>query len=110
VEALEAHHNAGATPRLSYFRDAHGLEVDLLVERGSDLLGIEAKRGATVSPDAFAPLDAVAALLPELTERFVVHGGDADWSSRGARAIPYRDLDAIAWTRISTRRPRSRSE
>ena len=103
-EAVKAHYNAGTTPRLSYFRDAHGLEVDLVVDRGADLLGIEAKSGATVSPDAFAALDSVAALLPELAERLVVHGGDADWSTRGSRALPYRELDSIAWSRAPTRR------
>jgi predicted AAA+ superfamily ATPase len=101
---VKAHYNAGTTPRLSYFRDAHGLEVDLVVDRGADLLGIEAKSGATVSPDAFAALDRVAALLPELAERLVVHGGDADWSTRGSRALPHRELDTIAWSRAPTRR------
>jgi predicted AAA+ superfamily ATPase len=114
-EVLKAHHNAGVTPRMSFFRDTHGLEVDLLVERGGDLVGVEAKSGATVPVEAFAPLQSVAALLPELRELIVVHGGDDAWSSDRGRALPFSALDEVSWTqrpRAATRRgssPRKRA-
>lgn len=98
AEVLKAYRNAGMTPRLSYYRDAHGLEVDLLVERGSDIVGIETKSGATLGSDAFAGLDKVASTVPELRERLVVYGGDESWASHGARAVPFSALDTVAWT------------
>lgn len=104
AEVLKAHRNAGVTPRLSYFRDAHGLEVDLLVERGTDIVGIETKSGATLGSDAFTGLDKLAAVVPELRDRVVVYGGDESWTSRGAKAVGYAALDASVWTKAARTR------
>lgn len=98
AELLKAHRNAGQQPRISYFRDAHGMEVDLIVERGSDLLGIEVKSGATVPLEAFSALGALGKLLPELRQRFVVHGAAESWATSEGRALSYRDLDSVRWT------------
>lgn len=97
AEIMKAQLNAGRRPRLFFFRDAHGLEVDVIVEQGSQLTGVEVKSGATVPLDAFGPLDAVAKLVPELRTRLIVHGGAESWSSKHGRAISYRELDRVDW-------------
>jgi len=96
-EVLKAHVNAGRSPRLSFFRDAHGLEVDLLVERGPRIVGVEVKSGATIPLELFASLDAAAKLIPELATRIVVHGGTDSWSNKVGRALPFREMDGFAW-------------
>jgi predicted AAA+ superfamily ATPase len=96
-EIAKAHHNVGAPARLSFFRDAHGLEVDLLVERSRELVGVEVKSGATVPIEAFAPLESVSRLLPELRTRIVLHGGAESWSVKQGRAISYREIDGVDW-------------
>lgn len=97
-EVLKAHVNVGRSPRLSFFRDAHGLEVDLLVERGTRFVGVEVKSGATVPLESFASLAAAATLIPELGARIVVHGGTDSWSNRAGRALPFREMDRFGWT------------
>lgn len=94
---MKAHLNAGVTPRLSFFRDTHGLEVDLLAERGSELVALEAKSGATVPLDAFGPLEAVRKIIPELREGLVVHGGTETWTTSAGRALSFRDLPTLGW-------------
>ena len=94
-EAIKAQRNHGAHANVWFFRDAHGLEVDLLIERGASMAAVEAKSGATVPLDAFEALDAVARLIPEIRERVIVHGGAQTWSHKGARAVSYLDLDSI---------------
>jgi uncharacterized protein len=94
-EILKAHRNSGQTPRLSYFRDAHGLEVDLLVESGREIAGVEVKSAATVPLEMFRPLEAVAALIPELRERFILHGGPGSFRSSLGRALSFRDIDQV---------------
>ena len=89
--------NAGQTPRLSYFRDAHGTEIDLFVERGGDVLGVEVKSGATAQLDAFKPLARVATLVPELKERVVVYGGGEDVATSEGRLVSFRNIDEVAW-------------
>jgi len=96
-EIVKAHHNASQPPTLSFFRDAHGLEVDLIVEHGTRLMGVEIKSGATVPLETFAPLEAVTRLLPELSTRIVLHGGRESWTTRAGRALSYREIDRHDW-------------
>jgi predicted AAA+ superfamily ATPase len=98
-EIMKAHLNAGQRPRLSFFRDAHGLELDAIVEQGTQLLGVEVKSGSTVPSEAFEPLNAVAQLVPELRTRLIVYGGAESWSSKQGRVISYRELDRVEWAR-----------
>ena len=98
-EIMKAQLNAGQRPRLSFFRDEHGLEVDVLAETGAQLIGVEVKSGATVPLEAFAPLEAVAQLVPELRTRIVLHGGSESWNSKHGRAVSYRELDHIDWSK-----------
>jgi hypothetical protein len=42
AEILKAYRNAGQPSRLSQFRDAHGLEVDLFVEQGKPYRELDA--------------------------------------------------------------------
>ncbi len=94
-EVLKAHRNGGQVPRLSFFRDAHGLEIDLLIERGADIVGVEAKSGATVPLEMFHPIEGVAALIPQLRERFVVHGGAESFRARAGTALSFLDIDRV---------------
>jgi predicted AAA+ superfamily ATPase len=97
-EIIKAHQNVGQAPTLSFFRDAHGLEVDVLIERGTDVVGVEVKSGATVPLEMFAPLEAVAGLVPEMRTRIVVHGGAESFKTRSGRALSYREIDGFDWT------------
>jgi hypothetical protein len=98
-EIMKAHHNVGRQAKLSFFRDAHGLEVDLLIEHGVRLAGVEAKSGATVPLEMFAPLEAVARLVPEMRTRIVMHGGTESWTTRAGQALSYQDIDSCDWTK-----------
>jgi predicted AAA+ superfamily ATPase len=97
-ELMKAHRNAGREPRLSFFRDAHGLEVDVLVERGANLAAIEVKSGATVPTEAFGPLGKLAEVLPELRERFVIHGGSTSFGGSAGRALSFLDMSRENWS------------
>lgn len=98
-EILKAHHAAGRAPRLSFFRDAHGLELDLMVEWGTDLAGVEVKSGATLPLEMFTPLESVARWVPELRSRVIVYGGATSWDSKRGRALSYRDIDDFDWVK-----------
>jgi len=98
-EILKAHQNAGRPAKLSFFRDAHGLEVDVLIEAGTEITGVEVKSGATVPLETFGPLQAVAALIPELRTRIVLHGGVETFTTKAGRAVSYRDIDGFDWTK-----------
>jgi hypothetical protein len=98
-EIMKVHHNAGLQPKVSFFRDAQGLEVDVLIEHGAGLTGVEVKSGATVPLEMFAPLEDVARLVPDLRTRIVLHGGTESWTTRAGQALSYREIDRRAWTK-----------
>ncbi|RIL11944.1 ATPase [bacterium] len=63
VEVLKSWWHVGRQPRLYFYRDRDGREIDLLIEQDGLLHPIEVKRAATPRPDwskAFAVLDALA--------------------------------------------------
>jgi uncharacterized protein len=79
--------NQGEVPALHFFRDAAGLEVDLVVESGMPpgRLGlVEIKSGLTVASDAFGALHKATALLGErVARRMLVYGGDEVYGREG---------------------------
>ncbi len=50
IELMKARYNQGLEPRLYFYRDVSGKEVDLLFQQGSSLIPIEIKSGKTFSP------------------------------------------------------------
>ena len=95
AEALKHRFNRGRRSNLSFFRDARGLECDLLYENGGGMGTIEIKAGATVASDWFDALDRIAVQLPNVGLRAVVHGGSRRQSRRNGEAIPFFALGEL---------------
>ena len=95
VEALKHRFNRGRRSNLSFFRDVRGLKCDLLYENANGIGAIEIKSGATVAPDWFDGLDRVAAVVPGIGVRAVVHGGLDRQSRRGGEAVPLAALGEL---------------
>ena len=92
----------GLSPGLTFFRDRKGREVDLIVERGQDLLAVETKSGQTVADDFFAGLRAFDAVVATARPRprvrgFVVYGGEMAQDRTAGTVVPWSALDAQAW-------------
>jgi predicted AAA+ superfamily ATPase len=97
-EVLKARLNAGQAPALSFFRDARGREVDVVVDRGDSLMAVEAKSGATIAADAFDGLlafdDVAKVAWPARgVDRRVVYGGTDAQERSYARVVPWRKVD-----------------
>ncbi|MBI4755343.1 MAG: ATP-binding protein [Betaproteobacteria bacterium] len=94
AEVLKRQVHAGLSPRLYHYRESRGLEVDLLFDDRGRRLAIEAKSGATVAQDFFAPLERLRAVLPELGAG-VVYGGEAVHRRHDMKAVPWNRIDAL---------------
>ena len=92
VEVLKHRFNRGRRSNLSFFRDIHGLECDLLYENGNGMGAIEIKSGATVASDWFDSLNRVAKSLPQIAARAVVYGGSDRQSRRDGEVVPLTAL------------------
>ena len=88
AEALKHRFNRGNQPNLYFFRDAKGLECDLLYPAGHGVAAFEVKSGATIGSDYFHSLHRVAEVVPDVTSRTVVYGGTARQSRSDSEVIP----------------------
>jgi len=65
ADVLKQRFNRGETGSLYFYRDAKGLEVDLLIPTGRQFHAVEIKAGATISPDYFRGLTRFRSAFPE---------------------------------------------
>ena len=91
-EVLKYRFNRGLDFNLSFFRDSRGLECDLLYETGRGIHAIEIKSGSTVTSDYFASLNTVAELVPRVSARTVVYGGNERQFRNDCQLIPPTEL------------------
>jgi len=77
IELMKARYNQALDPRLYFYRDVTGKEVDLLYQRGSRLTPIEIKSSKTFSPSFSSGLSYFHEQTPERAEDgAVIYGGD----------------------------------
>jgi len=101
-EVLKTHMHRGEDPRLYHFRDAKGLEVDLVLDGASRIQLIESKSARTINDDFFAGLRRLAKSTPHAgrgasVESILVYGGDETQRRSDARVIPWGRLDRETW-------------
>ena len=95
AEVLKQRFNLGRQSNLSFFRDSRGLECDLFYETAHGIGALEIKSGATVASDYFTSLYRVAALIPDITSKAVIYGGETRQSRTNAEAVPLADLGGV---------------
>jgi hypothetical protein len=101
-EILKSRLNQGLAPRLAFFRDRKGLEVDIILERGDALVAVEAKSSETVASDFLAPLSRFAELMRSAsrrlrTEAVLVYGGKTRQSRTAATVLPWSEISDYSW-------------
>lgn len=102
AEIAKYAHHRGRQPRLSFYRDQRGLEVDVIVERGDHSKAVEVKSSATPSLHFFDALDAFRRLNDEVNtgvnlETIVVYAGTSTQARRPGRMLSWREIDDIDW-------------
>jgi len=95
-ELLKSRFNRGKRSNLFFWRDRSGNEMDLILERGRELVPVEIKSGATVNRDYFKGMDRWEALSGDTeTPKWVVYGG-MDRQSRGqTEVLPWTELGEL---------------
>jgi hypothetical protein len=101
-EVLKARLHGGRPADLFHLREDRGLEIDLIVEAGDLLFAVEAKSGATVAKDFFAPLSIftgrVGEAMPHVQPRArLVYGGDRREMRSDVDVLPWREIHDVDW-------------
>ena len=96
AEALKAAYHAGEVPRLYFWRDHRGNEIDLLMERGVRPHIVEIKSGATVNADHFKAFRYWRSIGGDEGFCTLVYGGDSTTRREGVDVLAWLDWPAVA--------------
>jgi predicted AAA+ superfamily ATPase len=93
AETLKHRYNLGLRADLYFWRDNHGLEVDLVFEHEGRLHGVECKSGTTYAADWLAPARRWRqAVGTEAAPPVLVYGGDDSHDRADHRVLSWRDI------------------
>lgn len=90
TELMKQRLNRVREPRLYYWRDNTGHEVDLLYETANGITPIEIKSGATIQSEAWKGIDYYRSLNAQASPGIVVYGGEGQQErSSGLRIVGF---------------------
>ncbi len=96
LELLKARLNQGRDPKLYYFRDAHGHEVDVIFQSANILTPIEIKAGKTFHTDFLKNVLFFQKLVDDRApEGFIVYTGEQEQKIGSCRLINYTHATQI---------------
>lgn len=91
TELVKSRLHAGKPMNLYYWRDKTGREIDVIIDNGTDLIPVEIKSGATISPDYFKNIN-YWRNLSKSEKAIVIYNGETKQSrSNGTEVLPWRD-------------------
>jgi len=93
MEALKSKLNQGKDPRLFFYRDSHGNEVDLVIQSGNHFTPIEIKSSQTWHSSFLKGINYFSTLLGDRVEKgAVIYGGDSNRTTEFYRLRSYKSL------------------
>jgi predicted AAA+ superfamily ATPase len=95
TELVKSYANIGAEPRLFFWRDNTGHEIDLLRDSGQKLDAWECKSGATHVPEWSSDLEYWRGLAGKRAGRLQIAYG-------GTESLSYKSIRVVAWSEIET--------
>lgn len=96
-ETLKHRFNRGLTADLYFWRDNHGVEVDLVFEHGQRLQSVECKSGTTYSADWLGPARRWREFAgPEAADPVLVYGGAASHAQADHQVLSWQALGMTA--------------
>ena len=96
-EIIKRYYAQGKTPKLSFYRDINGKEIDIILERGPQIqYAIEVKASHTYDAHAFATINSLAQQLQLTTEQeVVVYGGDQSFDTKFGKLVTVAGLNEL---------------
>jgi predicted AAA+ superfamily ATPase len=104
AEVLKHYYHRGRIPQLFFYRDRKGNEIDLIVERGQELLTVEIKSGRTPSGEYFAALERVAGMVAGAADKgasirkLVIYGGQQSQQRSQGQLLSWSEIDTFPWS------------
>jgi len=94
IEVLKATLNQGKDPRLFFYRDSHGNEVDLIIQKGNRLQPIEIKSSQTWHSSFLKGIYYFTDLVGDKAEKgTVIYAGDEKRTTENYHLYTYNALN-----------------
>ncbi len=93
TELIKSAYHQGKTPQVYFWRDHRGTEIDLLIEKGQQLIPIEIKSGVTKTMDYFKNLsywNKLSGNAPDTS--YVVYGGTETLNTKQGRLVGWQSF------------------
>jgi predicted AAA+ superfamily ATPase len=93
TELIKNAYHRGNAPQLYFWRDHRGREIDLIVEKGQQLIPVEIKSGVTKTMDYFRNLsywNELSGNAPDVS--YVVYGGSETLNTKQGRLISWQSF------------------
>ncbi|HOO71821.1 MAG TPA: ATP-binding protein [Spirochaetota bacterium] len=91
-EFIKSRYNRSLTSNCYFWRDRRGLEIDLLLEKGEQLLPVELKSGMTLNDDYFSGLNSWLNLAGNAAGKAsLIYGGSKSLAIRGVSVYTWKD-------------------
>ena len=91
-EFIKEAYNKGAEPKLTFWRDSTGNEIDLLRTEGGKQYAYEIKSGATYSPDFFKGISKWAKLSGATPDQcFAIYNGDREMKTSLGEVLSWKN-------------------
>lgn len=100
-EMLKQRYNQGRPASIGHYRQARGLEIDIVIEDGLRLKAIECKSGATIQREFLKNLNTFDELISERlkdahVDKILLYGGDTDQSRGSIDIRGWRSVEKAA--------------
>lgn len=95
-EIIKDFYNKDETPRIYFWRDNVGNEVDCIIDRGTDLIPIEIKSGKTINSSFFDGLNYWNGLSKQdKSKSFLVYAGDENQKRTKVKLLNWKSISNI---------------
>jgi predicted AAA+ superfamily ATPase len=95
-EIRKSYYNSNVSPRMYYWRENNGVEIDLIIDKGNKFIPIEIKSGRTVNKEFFKNLLAINKLgKHKIEDSFLIYGGDEDQGRSDISVRSWKNLPDI---------------
>jgi len=94
IEFLKERYNKGMSDNLYFWRNNAGNEIDIILDKGLELIPVEIKLGQTITKDYFKGIK-YWSNLSNIKNGYVVYAGrEYQNRSNGIEIIPYNTISA----------------
>jgi len=96
MELMKARYNRGLDPRIYFYQVSGRTEVDLIFQKGRELIPIEVKSSKTFNSSFLRGIKNFKKLAPErCSDSYLVYGGEEEQFVEGTRLLNFRNTAKI---------------